>query len=278
MPKFRTTINECRAFLLTVTIALILMAMLTTTAGAENLENVVVISIDALHPDALQQSKAPHLQMLMRNGAFSLNGRSTHPPKTLIAHTAMFTGMSPEENGKVDNDWWPGETTVQKRTIFDSAREYGFETGYFYSKEKLGYLVSRAIDVHEWSRASAIDSAEDFLKLPGRHFVFLHISGLDEVGPEFGWLSAEYLEELSYIDEYLAELIASIKSRKNHLIVVTSDHAGHAKVHGTDHPEDYKLPLVLYSDTVPIKHFQDVSFSIIDFKEMIEPLMKDTAL
>ena len=90
------------------------MPISITTAGAENLENVLVISIDALHPDALRQSKSPHLQMLMRDGAFSLNGQSTHPPKTLIAHTAMLTGMSPEENGKVDNDWWPGETTVQK--------------------------------------------------------------------------------------------------------------------------------------------------------------------
>ena len=271
-------INECRVFLLTLTMAVILMPISITTAGAENLENVLVISIDALHPDALRQSKSPHLQMLMRDGAFSLNGQSTHPPKTLIAHTAMLTGMSPEENGKVDNDWWPGETTVQKRTIFDSAHEQGFKTGYFYSKEKLGYLVSSAIDVHEWSRASAIDSAEEFLKLPGRHFVFLHISGLDEVGPEFGWLSPQYLEELSYIDEYLDTLVRSIKSQKNHLIVVTSDHAGHAKVHGTDHPEDYKLPLVLYSDTVPVKDFQDIYFSIIDFKEIIEPLIKDTTL
>ena len=60
--------------------------------------------------------------------------------------------------------------------------------------------------------------------------------------------------------------------------MVTSDHAGHAKVHGTDHPEDYKLPLVLYSDTVPVKDFQDIYFSIIDFKEIIEPLIKDTTL
>ncbi len=45
----------------------------------------------------------------MESGTYTLNGRSTDPPKTLIAHTAMFTGLSPEESGKVDNDWTPGE-------------------------------------------------------------------------------------------------------------------------------------------------------------------------
>ena len=128
--------------------------------------------------------------------------------------------------------------------------------------------------MHEWSRDYAIDSTEAFVKTPGRHFVFLHISGLDVVGPEFGWLSSEYLEELSFIDEYLDSLLASIRNRENHLIVVTSDHAGHAKIHGSDHPEDYRLPLILYSDTVPVKHLQDISYSIIDFKKMIEFLIR----
>ena len=249
--------------------------MLLTTAGAKNLENVLVISIDALHPDALKQSKAPNLQLLMHNGAFSLNGRSTNPPKTLIAHAAMCTGLLPVENGKTDNHWAPGEATVQIATIFDSARKYGFKTGYFYSKEKLGYLVNQAVDVHAWSRDGAIDAAEAFMKVPGRHFIFLHVSGLDEVGPESGWRSPEYLEELAYIDDYLAALIASIKNRKSYLIAITSDHAGHAKIHGSDHPEDYRLPLILYSDTVPVKHFQDISFSIVDFKEMVDGMIKD---
>jgi predicted AlkP superfamily pyrophosphatase or phosphodiesterase len=253
-----------------------LIAILCTplkSVATEPLNNVVIISIDALHPDALQQAKIPNLPRLMQSGAYSLDGRSTDPPKTLIAHTAMFTGLTPEENGKLDNDWGPGESTVQKETIFDTARSYGFETGYFYSKEKLDYLVSDAINVHEWSRDGAIDSAETFIKSEGRHFVFLHISGLDQVGPEYGWLSTEYLEELSFIDDYLSSLIALVKERQRYLIVITSDHAGHGMIHGSSHPDDYRLPLIVCSDTNAVTQFKNEPFSIVAFKGMVANMM-----
>jgi predicted AlkP superfamily pyrophosphatase or phosphodiesterase len=74
---------------------------------------VLIVSIDALHPDALSQADAPALQGLMQSGSYTLSGRSVDPPKTLIAHTAMFTGLAPEVSGKRDNDWRPGEPQVQ---------------------------------------------------------------------------------------------------------------------------------------------------------------------
>jgi predicted AlkP superfamily pyrophosphatase or phosphodiesterase len=258
-------------------IVILFTLAISTVVAAEQLNNVLVISIDALHPDALQQAKIPNLSKLMQSGTYSLDGRSTDPPKTLIAHTAMFTGLTPDENGKLDNDWGPGETTVQKETIFNTARSYGFKTGYFYSKEKLGYLVSDAIDDHEWSRDDAVYSAEAFMNSQGRHFVFLHISGLDIVGPEYGWLSPEYLEELSFIDDYLSSLIALVKERQRYLIVITSDHSGHGKIHGSDHPEDYRLPLIVCSDIVGIKRFQGISFPVTKLKQLLENLLGDVS-
>jgi hypothetical protein len=47
----------------------------------------------------------------------------------------MLTGLSPEQSGKVDNDWTPGEATVDRKTIFDSARQNGFRTGFFIRKK-----------------------------------------------------------------------------------------------------------------------------------------------
>jgi len=253
----------------------ILIESIDTIVYAGHLNNVVIISIDALHPDALQQAKIPTLSKLMRSGSYTLDGNSTEPPKTLIAHTAMFTGLAPGESGKVDNNWIPGEATVQKPTIFDSVQRNGFKTGYFYSKEKLGYLVNNAVDVHEWSRDNAIDSAGAFIKTPGRHFVFLHVSGLDKVGPEYGWLSSAYIEELSYIDDYLSSLVELISVEKNYLIIITSDHAGHEKIHGSDHLQDYRLPLIVCSDTVAVKRFQGIPFSVIELKKSLEDLVEN---
>lgn len=275
---YHSKANQCRAYKLApVGTALFLIVSLSNvhavSANTQRLTDVVIISIDALHPDALRLSKVPTISKLIQAGAFSPYGRSTKPPKTLIAHTAMFTGLSPETSAKVDNDWAPVQATVDRETIFDSARRNGFRTGYFYSKEKLGYLVSRAVDVHEWSRYYAIDSAEAFIKTPGRHFTFLHVSGLDQAGQAYGWLSAEYLEELTFIDDYLSSLVETVIRKQNYLLIVTSDHAGHGKIHGGNHPDDFRLPLILCSDTVSVKRYKDMQYSVIDLKKMIEQLI-----
>lgn len=264
---------------LAVRLFTLLMLLLPNFAVAGNpmqLNNIIVISIDALHPEALKLSKIPTLTKFMQAGARTMDGRSTEPPKTLIAHTAMFTGLSPGESGKLDNEWMPGEAIVKHETIFDDAKSKGFKTGYFFSKEKLGYLVNSAVDVHELSQDGAIDSAEAFIETPGRHFVFLHISGLDQVGPEYGWLSPAYLEELSFIDDYLSSLGETVIGKQNYLVIVTSDHAGHGKIHGSDHPEDYRLPLIACSDTVAVRQVSNLPFSIVNFREMLADMINES--
>jgi predicted AlkP superfamily pyrophosphatase or phosphodiesterase len=253
---------------------IIIVCLWAATLNAASLKNVLIISIDALHPLALNAAITPTIFREMAEGASTLDGYSTNPPKTLISHTAMFTGLRPDESGKLDNQWQSGEPTIDRRTIFNSAKRNGFLTGYFYSKQKLGYLVNAAVDIHRWSREDAIDLAQAFVGKPGRHFVFLHVSGLDYVGPEFGWLSAEYMEELSFIDEYLSPLINSIKEQKKFLLIITSDHGGHDKIHGSRHPEDYKLPFIIHSDLMEFENIQGRRYSVQELKGILEQTLQ----
>jgi len=243
-------------------------------SNAASLKNIITISIDALHPAALNAQVTPTIYKEMREGDYTLDGYSTNPPKTLISHTAMFTGLGPDKNGKLDNQWQPGEPTIEHKTIFNSAKQNGFQTGFYYSKQKLGYLVNEAVDVSRWSREDAIDLAEAFVRKAGRHFVFLHVSGLDFVGPEYGWLSPEYMEELSYIDEYLTPLIISVKEQKNYLIIITSDHAGHGKIHGSQHPNDYRLPFIIHSDRMDFESIQNSKYSVTDLKDILNRILQ----
>lgn len=145
--------GKARLLLLTFTF----VSFLTISALAGNLKNVVVISIDALHPDTRLGARIPTFQTLMDSGAYTLDGKSTSPPKTLISHAALFTGMQPAENGKTDTSWQPGQPTISKNTIFNSVRSHGFRTGYFYANRKLGYIANDAIDAHQWSQENSID-------------------------------------------------------------------------------------------------------------------------
>lgn len=209
----------------------------------------------------------------MSEGTYTLDGCSTNPPKTLISHTTMFTGLPPAASGKLDNQWQPGEPTINRRTIFDVAKHYDFQTGFFYSKQKLGFLVNDAVDVHRWSQEDAIDLAEAFARKSGRNFVFLLVSGLDFAGPEYGWLSAEYMEELSYIDEYLAPIIRLVKQQKNYLIIITSDHGGHDKIHGSQHPDDYSLPFITHSDIMEFENIKNTRYSVTELKGMLDRVL-----
>ena len=69
----------------------------TACAGAALLKNVMIISIDALHPAALGPKTTPTIYEVMTEGTYTLEGRSTNPPKTLISYSAMFTGVGPDE-------------------------------------------------------------------------------------------------------------------------------------------------------------------------------------
>jgi predicted AlkP superfamily pyrophosphatase or phosphodiesterase len=228
------------------TIGILCLGLLFAVPGyARDVETVLIVSIDALHPDALSEKTSPTLYALMRSGRYTLEGKSIDPPKTLIAHTAMMTGLAPEANGKTDNDWKPGMPPVARATLFDDAKRYGFHTAFYYAKPKLGYLVSAAVDEHALARDDGIDKASAFFGKDGRRFAFLHVSGLEDAGTEYGWLSPEYLDELSYIDMALAPLFEAVSKRGAYFIIVTSDHAGHGRLHGTSHPDDYKLPLIM---------------------------------
>lgn len=241
---------------------------------AEN-GSVVVISIDALHPDAIVKIKPKNIGKLIDIGVSNFNGKSVKPPKTLISHTAMVTGKTPIDSGYNSNVWKAGDPKVSTETVFHDARSAGLKTYYIYSKQKLGFLNNSAIDKSTFGKDDSISIAEKIIlneKKP--YFMFLHISGLDEVGPQYGWLSDEYLEEFKFIDNELQKIIDHFIHSKNGTIIITSDHAGHEKEHGTDHPEDYKLPLIIFSKTTNFDDIKTSSYSSYQLRSLVNRVFK----
>jgi predicted AlkP superfamily pyrophosphatase or phosphodiesterase len=241
-------------------------------AYAEDMKynSIVLISIDALHPDAVKKENCPNIYSILQKGVYSPDGVSTKPPKTLIAHTAMITGLTPDKNGKTDNNWKKGEPKISKPTMLTAAKNAGFETILIYSKPKLGYLADSRTDKDIYSADDAIEKAVKNLDVSRKQFIFLHISGLDFVGPESGWMSEEYMEEFRFIDEQLAELFDKLEKSPSYLLIVTSDHAGHGKIHGSDHPEDYKRPLAAYSSIKKLNPLTQNSLQAHGLKDYIE--------
>jgi predicted AlkP superfamily pyrophosphatase or phosphodiesterase len=255
----------------TLALAALLLGALPTLAAAP--ATVLVVSVDALHPDTLLGDSMPNVRRTMARGQSTLLGRSTRPPKTLIAHTAMVTGLSPERNGKTDNAWAAGRPTVKVRTVFHVAKDAGYGTAFFYSKEKLGYLTSPAVDAHALAPDDGVERARRFLAKERRAFVFLHVSGLEFVGMDSGWLSPEYHAEARSIDAALGPLLDEVTQRGDFLVVIASDHAGHGLEHGTVHPDDARLPLILHSDRRRFPEVQEKPFEITGLMPILSSVM-----
>lgn len=238
------------------------------------IKSVMVISIDALHPDALGTETTPNIHNLMKYGAFTLDGKSTDPPLTLLSHAAMFSAIGPKKGGRKDNKWSPGQPVINQKTIFDDAKSNGYSTGFFYSKEKLGFLVTDAVDRYELDLDFSIENAVNFFQSPDKQrFCFLHISGLDRTGPVEGWMSKGYMEELFFIDGAIDPLIRIITSKKSYLIIITSDHAGHDTIHGSDHPDDAKLPLVMMSDVADLEQYQGIKYHVTQLRHILKEIV-----
>lgn len=253
--------------------ACLLAAALAAAAPQARPERVVLVSIDALHPSALTAAAMPNVARLARLGRVTLDGHSTQPPKTLVAHTAMLTGLTPARSGKTDNAWEEGEPTVAFPTVLDDARGAGCRTAFYYSKEKLGFLVTRGAERHALAPDDGVERARAFLAGPGRAFLVLHLSGLEYVGLESGWLSAPYLAKAAELDRSLAPLIADLERRGSYFLVITSDHAGHGLEHGTEHPEDGRLPLVIRSDRGPLPDLQGKPYEITGLRAILAPAL-----
>lgn len=276
--KDRRAIVIVAARIFMIVVAFLVLFPCLTPAG--EIKSVLIVSIDALHPDALGKESSRTINEIMKKGVYTLNGRSTTPPLTLISHSAMFSGVGPDKGGLRENTWKSGQKQIEIKTIFDDAKLDNFFTGFFYSKEKLGYLISDAVDRHRLDPDFSVENAISFFKRSSKskNFCFLHISGLDRTGPVEGWLSDGYMEELFYIDEGVRPLIELVMSKKDYLIVITSDHAGHDKIHGSDHPDDARLPLVMISDAADLNQYQAVQYHVTHLKNILIKILSGIML
>jgi predicted AlkP superfamily pyrophosphatase or phosphodiesterase len=237
-------------------------------------KTVVAISIDALHPDAIEMARPENILKVMSRGVFTLKGQSVAPPKTLINHTAMALGKPPAESGYTVNAWKPGMPRAEGESVFTLAKRAGIKTFYVYSKELLGFLATD--DVSE-SYFAGMESIKEGCRIVAEtnedYFLFFHISGLEFAGMEHGWLSDEYIKKFQEIDSGLKDVINRLTEKTNTTLIITSDHSGHGKIHGSDHPEDFKMPLIVYSDMADFSEYSDAEYKTVELKNLIKKVI-----
>jgi arylsulfatase A-like enzyme len=192
-----------------------------------------------------------NLQGLMDRGAFSLQAHTIDPSVTLPSHTSMLTGLCPAKHGVTWNDYIPSKGYAQGTDLFELAHAAGLQTVMFVGKEKLRQITEPAnVDIFKFiNDRDLVITAQLLANFPAQFGVlFVHFPTADWMGHEYGWLSAQQLNVLRYGDEALGMILARLDElgiRNETLIIVTADHGGHGKEHGSTQPEDMLIPWII---------------------------------
>lgn len=217
--------------------------------GRACIEHVVVISIDGLRPDALTATDTPTLDKLRENGAYSPSAQTVVPSVTLIGHASMVSGMTPARHGIDWNSHDPNRGFVNGPTMFSAAHEAGLTTALIAGKPKLEHLaIPGSLDTYLYAGATDDRVMAQALKvveagLP--HLLLIHLPDIDSIGHSSGWMSGQQLAALSHADTLIGSLIAALEAQErmpHTLLIITSDHGGSGRNHGSDSPEDTTIP------------------------------------
>jgi arylsulfatase A-like enzyme len=240
-----------------------LAAAPSATATARALtDHVIVISIDGLRADMIEKAGAQTLQRLMKEGSYSLEAKTIMPSITLPSHTSMLTGATPEMHGVRWNDERMEETgLIQTPTMFAVARQAGYHTAAFFSKPKFQHLmVPGTLDYAQapegsgrWYVGHTVESVEKYLDDASPNLLFVHIGEPDYAGHTIGWGSLIYRMAVRRADGGVARILRKADDafgEGNYTVIVTADHGGHGRTHGTDAEVDVTIPWITWGKGV----------------------------
>ena len=115
------------------------------------------------------------------------------------------------------------------------------------------------------------DSALARIERSKPDFVFLYMVDTDERGGhDNGWMTEEYLRRVSIAVDDIRRVIEACGDEYS--VVITADHGGHDRTHGTDLPEDMTIPMFfLGKPFTPGEQLQGVS--ILDLAPTVADLL-----
>ena len=152
-------------------------------------------------------------------------------------------------------------------TVFGLARERGFHTAAFFSKTKFEHLQREGtLDYTQapsagrvpwfgdkWAVSRTMGDVERYLKGNRPNLLFVHVGEPDYAGHRHGWMSKKYGAAVRAADAAVARLVKAgdrAYGEGNWTLVVTADHGGHGRNHGSKDPRDITIPWIAWGKGV----------------------------
>ena len=214
-------------------------------------EKVLLVLVDGMRPDGFLQCGHPFVEPLLARSAYSLTAQTVLPSVTLPCHMSLFHSVDPDRHGITTNTYVPQVRPIEG--LFDRLDNAGKKCAFYYTWEELRDL-SRPDHLHqamlinqhkqEETDQKITDAAIAYINAETPDFLFLYLGQTDELGGhDHGWMSPEYLRCVNIAVGCTEKLINSIPA--DYTVILTADHGGHGRGHGSDDPQDMTIPIVI---------------------------------
>ena len=213
-------------------------------------EKVIVILVDGMRADAPAACGHPFVDTCIAKSAYAAAARTVFPSVTLPCHMSLFHSVTPDRHGILSNTWMPQVRPV--KGLVEQLDDAGRKCAFFITWEELRDLsrpdhltYSCMYNQHKYDDSDdrITEYAIDYINREQPDFVFLYLGQTDEKGGhDTGWMSETYLQVVNNAWNDIEKVFAQVQGYN---IIVTADHGGHDRHHGTDMPEDMTIPMFL---------------------------------
>jgi hypothetical protein len=217
------------------------------------IDRVLIISIDGLRPDLALRAQTPTLRKLCSDGSYTFWAETTPEAYTLPCHVSMLTGASTEKHGVSWNEYIE-QSYSNVPTLFEVAHQAGYATAM--ASGKMKFIVFTKPGTLDYQYYPPVEPVSDmdvaiqavgFIRTHRPHVTFVHLPGVDTVGHESGWGSAQQIAAIKLADvavERVLSVVRELELDKSTLIILTADHGGAAKAHLTNDPRAHFIPWI----------------------------------
>jgi hypothetical protein len=232
-----------------------LLAGMTISSSPDRIADlVVIVSIDGLRADAVLTSH-PAMNALAEQGVIATRALTIGRSTTLASHASMLSGVDDDKHGITWNSWRPNRPGVLFPTALRIAARAGLDAALFVTKSKLQHLLGPwpdgvALTQTRGSCTAVVRRADPWLRGTRAGVALLHFPEPDSAGHRRGWMSQAYRTAVDDVDRCLGDVVGAIAARPRGtdrvLLIVTADHGGHGRSHGTLLDVDRHIPWIAW--------------------------------
>ena len=242
-------------------------------------EKVLLALVDGMRPDSLTISGHPFIEEMKTVASYTLEATTVMPSVTLPCHMSLFHSVTPDRHGILQNTYTPQVRPIAG--LFEQLRAYNKSCAMFYGWEQLrdvsrpgsmaySCFISGAAHTYEVSNEQLTDRAIQYIQEENPDFTFLYLGLVDEIGHKHGWMSEEYIQSVYASWSSIERIVRAIPDE--YTVIITADHGGHDRMHGTNKTEDMTIPLFIKSPSfIPGRRIHQAN--IIDIAPTIAKLV-----